>query len=62
MKEDEWVEIPDEELAKKGKTQWVYKPSNYIVIDAFIGIRTQKRLEQLKAHIRKPTKGEKNVQ
>jgi len=27
--ENVWVEIPDEELAKIGKTQWVYKPSNY---------------------------------
>lgn len=26
---DQWVEIPDPELAKKGKTQWVYRPSNY---------------------------------
>ena len=36
---DKWVEIPDEELAKKGKTQFVYRPSNYpgpIAIDATI--------------------------
>lgn len=37
---DQWVEIPDEELAKKGKTQFVYVPSNYpgpIALDAFGG-------------------------
>lgn len=26
---DTWTEIPDEELAKKGRTQWIYRPSNY---------------------------------
>lgn len=37
--EDQWVEFPNEELAKIGKTQCVYKPSNYpgpIAIDAYI--------------------------
>ena len=36
---DEWVEMPTEELAKKGKTQFVYRPSNYqgpLAIDGFI--------------------------
>ena len=35
--EDQWVEVPTEELAKKGKTQWVYKPSGNkepVAIDA----------------------------
>lgn len=34
---DKWVEAPDEDLAKKGKTQFVYIPSNYpgpIALDA----------------------------
>lgn len=36
---DQWVEIPDQNLEKKGKTQWVYRPSNYpgpIALDATI--------------------------
>ncbi len=34
--QDQWVEIPSEELTKLGKTSWVYKPSNYepIAMDA----------------------------
>lgn len=26
---DKWVEIPDGELSKKGRTQFVFRPSNY---------------------------------
>jgi hypothetical protein len=36
---DEWTEVPNEKLSKKGKTQWVYRPSNYngpLAIDGFI--------------------------
>ena len=36
---DEWVKIPNEELAKKGLCEVVYRPSNYkgpIAIDGFI--------------------------
>lgn len=25
---DTWTEVPDEVLAKKGRTAWVYRPSN----------------------------------
>jgi hypothetical protein len=27
--EDQWIEFPHKELAKIGKTQLIYKPSNY---------------------------------
>jgi len=36
---DEWTEVPNEELAKKGKTQFVYRPSGYtgpLAVDGFI--------------------------
>ena|ERR1700677_5339306 len=36
---DEWTQIPNEELSKKGKAGWVYRPSNYpgpLAIDGFI--------------------------
>lgn len=26
---DKWTEVPNEELAKIGKTEWIYRPSNY---------------------------------
>jgi len=36
---DTWHQIPNEKLAKKGKAEWVYRPSGYtgpLAIDGFI--------------------------
>jgi len=38
---DQWTQIPDAQLAKKGLTQYVYVPSNYlgpIAIDAKVEV------------------------
>lgn len=36
---DQWVQVPNEELAKKGRAEYVYRPSGYtgpLAIDGFL--------------------------